>query len=182
MTFIHDSIVLIKSFLKILEFFVKFGIAFSTIGNKYVYFSLGMGPFMGPVVTLVLFKKSQLTLTLNLLNYLNGILHLKFLELSIVIFKDIKITTWNWSATVQSLIRLHESVGWPGSILVAKVNQFQFQQGRIKSQEITSSQSFLEFSLNLRPLCSILLAVSALLFSSNSHLAAAIHNSDIHKN
>ena len=38
------------------------------------------------------------TLTLNLLNFLNGIIQLPFLDLSIIIFRDIKMITWSWSA------------------------------------------------------------------------------------
>ena len=34
-----------------------------------------------------------LNLTLNLLNFINGIIHLQYLELSIIIFRDIKIET-----------------------------------------------------------------------------------------
>ena len=37
-------------------------------------------------------------LTLTLLNFLNGIIQLPFLELSIIIFKDIKMRTWSWPA------------------------------------------------------------------------------------
>ena len=38
-------------------------------------------------------------LTLNLLNFLNKIIHLPFLELSIIIFTDIKLKTWSLSAS-----------------------------------------------------------------------------------
>ena len=38
-------------------------------------------------------------LTINLPNYLNVIIHLTFLEPSIIIFRDIKMRTWSWSAT-----------------------------------------------------------------------------------
>ena len=42
----------------------------------------------------------KLLLTLNLLNFLNGLIHLPFLELSIIIFREIKIA---WiSSTVRS--------------------------------------------------------------------------------
>ena len=33
-------------------------------------------------------------LTLTVLNFLNGIIHLSFLKLPIIIFKDVKIKTW----------------------------------------------------------------------------------------
>ena len=35
---------------------------------------------------------------LNLLNFLNGIIHLPFFELNIIIVRDIKFWTWSWSA------------------------------------------------------------------------------------
>jgi hypothetical protein len=34
---------------------------------------------------------------------------------------------------VYSLVILHESAGWPGSILVAKANHFQLQQVKVKT-------------------------------------------------
>ena len=37
-------------------------------------------------------------LTFFLLNFSNGIIHLPFLDLSFIIFRDIKIKTWLWSA------------------------------------------------------------------------------------
>ena len=37
-------------------------------------------------------------LTLNLLNFLNWIIHLPFLELYIIMLRDIKTKTWSWSA------------------------------------------------------------------------------------
>ena len=36
----------------------------------------------------------KLNLTLNLLNVFNGIIYLPFLELTIIIFKDIRMKTW----------------------------------------------------------------------------------------
>ena len=39
-------------------------------------------------------------LTLNPLYFLNGIIHLAFLELSIIIFRDIKDKTRSWSANI----------------------------------------------------------------------------------
>ena len=38
------------------------------------------------------------TLTLNLLNFLNGIIHLPVLEMSIINFRNIKMRTWSWTA------------------------------------------------------------------------------------
>ena len=40
----------------------------------------------------------KFTLTLTLLNFLNGIIYLSFLEQSIFIFKGIKMRTWSWTA------------------------------------------------------------------------------------
>ena len=37
-------------------------------------------------------------LTLNLLDFLNEIIHISFLALSITIFRDIKMKNWSWSA------------------------------------------------------------------------------------
>ena len=48
-------------------------------------------------------------LSLNLPNFLNGIIRLPFMELSIIIFRDINI---------------NGCAGWPGSILMAKGNHF----------------------------------------------------------
>ena len=36
-------------------------------------------------------------LTLTMPNFLNGIIHLPFLALSIIIFRDIKMKTWTWT-------------------------------------------------------------------------------------
>ena len=50
---------------------------------------------------------------------------LHFLALSIIIFRDIKMRTWILPAnSTKSLVRLHGSAGWPGSVLVAKTNHF----------------------------------------------------------
>ena len=37
-------------------------------------------------------------LTINLLNFLNEIIQFPFLELTIIIFRDIKMRSWSWSA------------------------------------------------------------------------------------
>ena len=66
-------------------------------------------------------------------NFLNGIIHYIFLELSIITFREIKMITWSWSAnskepdhTAQTggKVRLDRCAGWPGSITVAKANHF----------------------------------------------------------
>ena len=43
-------------------------------------------------------------------------IHNQFLELSIIIFKDIKMRTWSWSAIGYA--------GWPGSIQLQRLVQF----------------------------------------------------------
>ena len=75
---------------------------------------------------------SILELTLiNLVNFLNGIIHLLCLEMSIINFRDIKMRTCRLSQQiVQSLVRLHRCTGWPGSILVAKADYFRFRQDK----------------------------------------------------
>ena len=42
-------------------------------------------------------KNALIKLTLNLLNFLNEIIHFPFLKLFIIIFRNIKIGNWNWS-------------------------------------------------------------------------------------
>ena len=48
--------------------------------------------------TIVSYRYFFISLTFNLLNFVNGIIHLSFLGLSIIIFRDIKMRTWSWSA------------------------------------------------------------------------------------
>ena len=43
-------------------------------------------------------KSVSFSLSLNLLNCLNGIIHLPFLVQSIIIFRYIKVCTWSWTA------------------------------------------------------------------------------------
>ena len=76
--------------------------------------------------------KRSYTLALNLLYFLNRKNQLSLLEQSIIIFRDIKMTTWSWSAYSIELVRLHRLAGWPGCtcILVAKANDFPFQQDK----------------------------------------------------
>ena len=52
------------------------------------------------------------SLYLYLLNFSNGIIHVPFLKLSIIIFKDIKVRTSSWPASNISLVRLYRSAGW----------------------------------------------------------------------
>ena len=71
---------------------------------------------------------SFIFLTINLLNFLNGKIHFPFLELSIIIFRDIKVTSQQANSIepgqTEGMCRL------PGSKLVAKANHFQFQQDK----------------------------------------------------
>ena len=65
---------------------------------------------------LVSFWKEDFSdITLTMPNFINGIIHLPFLALSIIIFRDIKMRTLSWSAN---------------SILVAKANHFWFWQDK----------------------------------------------------
>ena len=60
----------------------------------------------------------------NLLNYLNGIIYLTFLELSIIIFRDIDVSA-------NSIGPRQTSQMWLGSIqVVAKTNNFRLQQDK----------------------------------------------------
>ena len=43
-------------------------------------------------------EKENILLTLTMPNFLNGIFHPPFLELSIIIFSDVKMKTQSWSA------------------------------------------------------------------------------------
>ena len=54
--------------------------------------------------------------------FLNGLVRLPFLELSIVHFGEIKVRIRSWPANSVDLVRLHGCAGWPGSTLVAKAN------------------------------------------------------------
>ena len=73
--------------------------------------------------------------TLNLLIFLNGIIHLPFLELSIIVFRDIKIGTgreqyraWSYCMKVQAcqvLCSLQRLISF-GSSRLAKANHFLF--------------------------------------------------------
>ena len=79
------------------------------------------------------------SLTHNLLNFLNGLIHLQFLELFIIIFRDIhyhfqgyqdenlklvsqQYRAWSDCTDVQAGLALY--------IQVAKANHFRFQQGK----------------------------------------------------
>ena len=74
-------------------------------------------------------KQYKLHLTLNLLNFLNGIIHLNFFVLFIIIFRDIKMYQ-AWSDC---------------SILVAKANQ----RIRVEENEVFAGQClFLSKFLN----------------------------------
>ena len=50
-------------------------------------------------ITVTAYQNTDVSLsTLNLLYFLNGIIHLQFFDLSIISFRHIKMRTWNWSA------------------------------------------------------------------------------------
>ena len=69
--------------------------------------------------------------TLILLNFLNGLIFLPFLEVSILNFGDFKMR--NWCCSCQQYRAwsdcTDEQAGLAGSVLMAKVNHCQFQQG-----------------------------------------------------
>ena len=67
------------------------------------------------------------SLTLNLPSFLNGIIHLPFLALSVII---LYIGIWLGQPTVKSLVRLHGCADLSDSILVANANHFRFQQDK----------------------------------------------------
>ena len=65
--------------------------------------------------------------THNLLYFLNGIIYLPFLELPIIIFREVKMRPFEvGQSTIKSLVRLHRCAGWPGCKLVAKANRLWF--------------------------------------------------------
>ena len=72
--------------------------------------------------------------------FLNGIIHLTFLALSVIILRDIKMKVVQ--PTVQSLVRLHRCAGWPKSILVAGANHFGVGRIRVKTNFSICKQHF----------------------------------------
>ena len=63
------------------------------------------------------YKQSNF-LTLSMLNFLNGIIHLPFLALSIIILRDIKMRTWSLSAnSIEHGQTAEWCAGWPGSAI-----------------------------------------------------------------
>ena len=92
------------------------------IVDKYIFCSLKMFSFI------FLCKRS--CLTLNLPIFLNGIIHLPFWELSIIILGISRLELEVGQPTVQSLVRLYGCEDCPDSILVAKTNHFRFQQDK----------------------------------------------------
>ena len=59
--------------------------------------------------------------------------------------------------------------------------KWQFWRQLFPKSKPTSNHSVLDLGLNFNPLCSRPLALSELLLVSNSHLAAANHNSESNK-
>ena len=71
------------------------------------------------------------SLTINLLNLLIGLVHLSFLEQSIINFRDIKMRNWSLSANNIEPCKTARTCRFAWLyILVAKVNHFWFQQGK----------------------------------------------------
>ena len=68
---------------------------------------------------IVVWKVGSMCLTFNLLNFFNRIIHIPFLELSIII---LRVSRWKLEVG-----QPRGRAGWPGSILMAKANHFRFQ-------------------------------------------------------
>ena len=85
-------------------------------------------------------------------------IHLPFLKLFIIIFRDIKMRPWSWPAnSIEPQVRLHgytqtsfsfwnqflssRCSGWPDSILVVKANHFRFQQDKVPKMIMNSSKN-----------------------------------------
>ena len=77
-------------------------------------------------------SNAQWTLTLCLLNFLNGIIHHPFSELSIIIF--LVISRWELK------FGQFRIAGWSGSILVVKANHFRFQQDKSHNKNVRCLQ------------------------------------------
>jgi hypothetical protein len=80
-------------------------------------------------------SKSCFILTINLLNFLNGLVQLPFLELFIIKFVDIKMKVSSKTANsleqhnenrVRTVVWLQWCDGWPGSILMVKADRFNY--------------------------------------------------------
>ena len=61
------------------------------------------------LITNIRFLEVICMLTLNLLNFLNGLFHLPVLELSITVFGYIKMRIWSWSANSIELGQTHST-------------------------------------------------------------------------
>ena len=85
-------------------------------------------PTLFDIFTIICAISWNLTCTLGLSGkftivvkaFLNGIIHLPLLELSIIIFRETKMRLWKWPA--------NSYTAWSCSILVAKANHIWFQQ------------------------------------------------------
>ena len=94
------------------------------------WFSLEHEPILSVKILFYFYTCIKWHWTLNLLNFLNGIIHLLFLELSITF---LEIQRWELKVgqpTAWSLVSLHRWADWPISILLVNVNRFRFQQSK----------------------------------------------------
>ena len=80
-------------------------------------------------------KENINIINLNMLKFLNGIIHHPFLEQSIFI---LGLSRWklHGQPTVQSLVRLHGCAGRSGSKRLQKTNHFLFQQDKRPSRKV----------------------------------------------
>ena len=67
---------------------------------------------------------------LNLLNFLNGIIHIPFLELPIKSFKEVKMLTWSWSANSIESGQTAQICRLAWLYTGAKTNHFWFKQDK----------------------------------------------------
>ena len=84
-------------------------------------------------------SKDEDNLTLNLPNFLNGIIHLPSLALSIFILGISRRKLEVGLPTVSNLVRLHGCAGWPGNILVAKTDHFWFWRDKDQNEPLKFS-------------------------------------------
>ena len=100
-------------------------------------------------------------LNLKMLNFLNVIINLPYLELLDVSVSPLSIQEYHdqkiedYQRTVQNLVRLHGSAGWPGSIiLVAKANHFWFKQEKATClRQCRKVDANIMYNVNLTQCC-----------------------------
>ena len=98
---------------------------------KKIKFNTQLCPRRAMSKWLVVAKYCLICVSFNLLNFVNGIMHIQVFKLSIIIFRDINKKTWCWSdnSIEHDQTALLGCASWPGSILVAKTIRFQQNKG-----------------------------------------------------